>query len=210
MKSRSEGKRRLPLFRLILVLALCAAVGCAGAYLYQRFMGPTTTYSSRLTEFNLHDIGELATQEGCYTAIQTIQGSRKEFGITFPFTTKSYIYSMDGTVKAGLDFAAIRLEENALTKTLKVSMPPAKLLSIDPDRDSFTVYYESKNMFNALHLEETNAAEKAAEEEIKSKAIQYGILDHAAENARTLVKAMIYQVYDAGEWTVEFETREEE
>ena len=209
MRSRAEERRRRPLLGLALILALGIAVGCAGAYFLQNYMSSRSAVSSRMTEFNLRDIGELATQEGCYTAIQTISGSRKEFGITFPFTNKSYIYSMDGTVKAGLDFSRIALEENALTKTLKVSMPPAKLLSVAPDRDSFTVYYESKNMFNALHLEETNQAEKAAEEEIKAKAIQYGILEHAEQNARTLVKAMLDQVYDA-EWTIEFEIREEE
>ena len=42
-------------------------------------MRSRSTVSSRMTEFNLRDIGELATQEGCYTAIQTITGSRKEF-----------------------------------------------------------------------------------------------------------------------------------
>jgi hypothetical protein len=66
-----------------------------------------------------------------------------------------------------MDFSRITLNEDRASKTLTVSLPPAKLLSVVPDRDSFTVYYEGKNMFNALHLEETNEAEKAAEAEIK-------------------------------------------
>lgn len=79
MRSRAEGRRRRPLFGLALILVLGIAVGCAGAYFFQNYMRSGSTVSSRMTEFNLRDIGELATQEGCYTAIQTITGSRKEF-----------------------------------------------------------------------------------------------------------------------------------
>ena len=209
MRSREEGKRGRLGLRIISILLVGIVVGGVGAYVLRGYLGSRTTYTSQVTEFNLRDIGEFVTQEGCYTAIQTITSARREFGITFPFTTKNYIYSMDGVVKAGMDFSRITLNEDRASKTLTVSLPPAKLLSVVPDRDSFTVYYEGKNMFNALHLEETNEAEKAAEAEIKEKAIAYGILEHAGENAKTLVKAMLEPVYPAGEWTIRFDVQEE-
>ena len=208
MRSREEGRRGRLGLRIVSILLVGIALGGAGAFVLHRYMGSRTVYTSRVTEFNLRDIGELATQEGCYTAIQTITSSRKEFGITFPFTTKNYIYSMDGVVKAGLDFSLIALNEDAAARTLTVSMPPAKLLSVVPDRDSFQVYYEGKNMFNDLHLEETNEAEKAAEAESREKAVAYGILEHAQDNAETLVRAMLEPVYPAGEWTIRFEVQE--
>ena len=208
MKSRQEGRRSRLGLRIVSILLIGIVLGGAGAFVLHRYMGSKTAYTSQVTEFNLRDIGELATQEGCYTAIQTITSSRREFGITFPFTTKNYIYSMDGVVKAGLDFSLIALNEDSASKTLTVSMPPAKLLSVVPDRDSFKVYYEGKNMFNDLHLEETNEAEKAAEAEIKEKAIAYGILEHAQDNAEILVRAMLEPVYPAGEWTIRFDIQE--
>ncbi len=208
MRSRQEGRRGRLGLRIVSILLIGIALGGAGAFVLHRYMGSRTVYTSRVTEFNLRDIGELATQEGCYTAIQTITSSRTEFGITFPFTTKNYIYSMDGVVKAGLDFSLIALNEDAAARTLTVSMPPAKLLSVVPDRGSFQVYYEGKNMFNDLHLEETNEAEKAAEVEIREKAVAYGILEHAQDNAETLVRTMLEPVYPAGEWTIRCEIQE--
>ena len=210
MSTKEGGKRSHPILGRILFLVIGVAVACAGFFLLRAYGGSFVQYGSRMTSFDLHDIGVLVTQEGRYTAVQSISGARREFGITFPFTNKTYIYSMDGTVQAGIDFAKIELKEDPSRKKLTVSLPPAKVLALDPDRDSFTVYYESNNMFNALHLTDTNQAEKAAEEEIRAKAVEYGILEHATENAKTLVRAMLLQVYDGTEWTIEFETQKEE
>lgn len=209
MATKEGGRRAHPILGRLLFLIVCVAVGCAAFFLLRLYGGTVISYGSRMTSFDLHDIGVLVTQEGRYTAVQSISGARREFGITFPFTNKTYIYSMDGTVQAGIDFAEIELKEDPANKVVTVSLPPAKVLALDPDRDSFTVYYESNNMFNALHLKDTNEAEKAAEAEIRAKAVEYGILEHATENAKTLIRAMLLQVYDGTEWTIAFETQKE-
>ena len=79
MRSREEGKRGRLGLRIISILLVGIVVGGVGAFLLRGYLGSRTTYTSQVTEFNLRDIGEFVTQEGCYTAIQTITGSRKEF-----------------------------------------------------------------------------------------------------------------------------------
>ncbi len=203
-------KKAHPRWDRILSLVLVVVLAYIILLIFQTATGKKNTYSSKVTELGFKNVGELVTQEGSYTAVQSIKGARKEFGITFPFTDKLYIYSMDGVVQAGVDFAQIEVKEDFQNKVLNVSLPPAKILAIDPDRDSFTVFYESNNMFNALHLEDTNEAERAAEKEIREKAENSGILEHATYNAKTLISAMLYQVYDQAEWKIAYEVQKEE
>ncbi len=162
---------------------------------------------SRLVDFSLKDVGKLVTQEGCYTSVQTLGDSRFLLGLEIPFTQKKYVYSLDGVVSAGINFAEIELQENAIDNVLTVILPPSEIFSVTPNEDSFTIYHEGDNPFNGLHLDEINESRAAMEKEIRDKALSYGILDHATDNAKVIVTSLLRQVYNSDTWKVEFKTK---
>lgn len=50
-----------------------------------------TKTDSRTVQFGLRNIGELATQVGFFTNVQTIENNREVFGVTVPLTNSKYI-----------------------------------------------------------------------------------------------------------------------
>lgn len=187
------------------VTVLCVAVVVG---LVVRYWGQgQPVYSSQVTEFNLKDVGKLVTQEGCYTSIQTLADSRELLGVPIPLTGKKYVYSMDGVVSAGINFEEIEIIPDESSKTLTVFLPPAEIFRVTPNEDSFTIYHDGDNPFNGLHLDETNESRKVMIDEIREKALNYGILDHALENAKTLLTVLIGQAYDLNTWNITYETK---
>lgn len=176
--------------------------------LFFRFYGQNKpVYTTQVTEFSLKDVGKLVTQEGCYTSIQTLRNSRDLFGVQIPLTEKKYVYSMDGTVSAGIDFEQIEVVPDEESQIITVLMPPAEIFNVTPNEDSFTIYHDGDNLFNGLHLEETSESRKEMVEEIRAKAIEYDILGHAQNNAEVLITAFIGQTYDLDTWQLQFQTK---
>ena len=166
------------------------------------FEKPIST-TSRMTNFGLREIGELATQAGYFTSVQVIQDAKDFFGISLPFTEKKYVFSYDGTVKAGIDFKKIGIE--IVGNEIRVRIPEAEIFSIQVDPESYTIYYEGESIFNKLKIEDVNEAQKALEEEVREKAIGNGILENATNNAKLLITGYLGAIYNLNEYTVVFE-----
>ena len=70
---------------LLLLVLLLGALG---------FLGVTgTRFFSKTTNLGLKDIGELATQAGYFTSVQTINKSRNIFGVQIPGTQSEPEYA---------------------------------------------------------------------------------------------------------------------
>lgn len=160
--------------------------------------------SSRVTRFELHNIGELATQSGFFTSVQVIENARDLLGVSIPFTGKKYIYSYDGIIKAGIDFQNVDISVNDIQKKISVTIPETQVFSVEIDPDSFVLYHESGNAFNPLNMDEINLAEKTLKNEIQQRAIENGLLDEARSNAELVIQAFLSGAYDLQEYTVSF------
>ena len=158
---------------------------------------------SRMTQFDLHAIGEMATQAGYFTNVEVIEDSKTLWKITLPFTSSKYIFSYDGIIKAGIDFEEIEWSVNDLTQTITVKLPPTKILSNEIDTDSLYVYDESRSIFSPLTVEDLNASLIALKAESEEKAIDNGILIEAMENAKVLIQGFLAGSYP--EYTITFE-----
>ena len=77
---------------VVIIVLVIAALGY--------FSAQGTGVFSKVTALGLLDIGELATQAGYFTTVQTIDKSRNVLGIQVPGTQSRYVYSYDGTIKA--------------------------------------------------------------------------------------------------------------
>jgi hypothetical protein len=158
--------------------------------------------------FRLRDVGEMVTQEAVLTRVQTVSDSREIFGVRMPFTQKRYIYSYDVTVRAGVDFSQVEIAPDAAAKTLRIAMPPVRIIDASVDPDSLQVYEERQNAFNALHIKNFNDSMGVMIREGKEYAVEHGLLDRARVNAEALIRVFLAQTYPESEYTYIFEWAE--
>lgn len=160
---------------------------------------------SRMTSFGLKDVGELATQSGYFTVVNVIDDSVELWGWSVPLTASKYIFSYDGTVKAGLDFAKLQYKVNELTKEIVVSLPEMEILSVELQEDSLVIYDESHNIFTPLGLNDIQEARLTMVDEIRKRALENGLLEQAASNAQKLISGFLSGQYDPNEYHIVFE-----
>ncbi len=159
-------------------------------------------YVASIQEFNLKDIGELATQSGFYRSVQQITGSRQLFGVEVPGTKNRFIYSYEGTVKAGLNFDEVLITVNDETKEISAKLPPVRILDVIVDLDSLQVYVEEDNMFNPLKIGEYNRSMQEMQSEARQTALDHGILTEAKRNAEVIIKAMLEGMYPDSQYEI--------
>lgn len=197
LKQYCQNKTRILMLSCIALLLVVIVM--TGFLLFEK---PTDT-TSRMTSFGLREIGELSTQAGYFTSVQVIQDARDFFGIALPFTEKKYVFSYDGTVKAGIDFKNVRIE--TIGNEIHVRIPEAEIFGVQVDPESYTIYYEGDSIFNKLKIEDVNEAQKALEKEVREKAVANGILENATNNARMLITGYLSALYNPNEYSIIFE-----
>lgn len=158
----------------------------------------------------MRNIGQLVTQEGFFTNVQSIRDSREVLGVSIPLTEKNYVYSYNGKVRAGVDFEKIRISVDSISQTVHVKCPTPEIFDITIDPDSFVVYHEGNNPFNSLKLDEINRAQIALQEEVRENAKANGILDNAAENAKTLIRSFLGGIEEYKDYTFDIVIEEDE
>ena len=163
---------------------------------------------SRTVAFGLKDMGELVTQAGYFTNVQSSTSTRQLFGLDIPFTTSKYIYSYDGVVKAGLDFAGIEVQVDDANRTVTVRLPEIEILDVNIDNDSLKIYDESQSIFTPLHISDVNEAQIELKEQVRQTAIDNGILEEAEKNARTIISGFLSGTMDLKNYTIQFEAKE--
>lgn len=190
---------RVLILLMVLLLLLGALIWLGGSRL---------AVSSRITEMGLRNIGELATQAGYFTSVQTIEKSRDVFGFEVPGTRSNYVYSYDGDIRAGLDFQEIRVDVNELTRVITVHLPEIRILSVEIQEDSFRLYNDGTNLFTSLKMEDVNESLAELKRNAQETAIHNGILENARENAETLIRSFLASAMDLSVYTVRFESEE--
>lgn len=137
----------------------------------------------------LQNISELATVKYLYTNMGKFEDSNEVNGIKIPFTTKSFILSYDGVIKAGID--ASKLQIDVSNTVITVTMPSSQILSHEIDNDSVQVYDQSKNIFNQIEVEDYTAFCSQQESVMEQRAIDNGLLKEANEKAETVIKDIL-------------------
>ena len=189
---------------LIAIVVLIAAV--VGYNVLTHTGGDKETMSKSIVSGYISDIGELATAEYGYTMAHTANKPKKTIvGFEIPFTDSKVIYSYEGLIKAGFNFADIEVEVDNVGKRILITLPEAKILSSSIDRDSLIVYDERNSPFNAFTFEDMNLSIGELEDDAKEAALSNGLLERAAENAKSIITSMIGNLYESNEYTVEFE-----
>ena len=184
---------------LVAVLKFTGLIELAGF----RRVNEAATAKMRLAE-----IGELATQAAYYTGVATIDDNReiriigKQIGV--PFTNTKIIYSYDGTIKAGMDFADIGLTVSEEDKKIRVTLPEMRILSNEVDSNSLKVYDEKHSAFTLIRVERFGESIGTLKEEAEKNAIEKGLFLEARKNAETLLRGFLAAGFDLNAYTLEF------
>lgn len=149
-------------------------------------------------------ISELATAEQSYTVAEKVSSSNTLFDLVdIPFTEKFFILTYTGSIKAGvnLDDASIAVEGT----TVRVTLPPAQILSDDIDTESFKTLHEQEGLFNPLHVDDVTQYLDKTRQEAEAAALAGDVLAEAQANAEESVRALLGAALPEG-YAIEFET----
>ena len=106
---------------LILGVILCAAVGAA-CFLLGRSASPENTrIDAVVIENQLAQISELSTVSYRYTNMAQFENSSDFYGVTIPFTTKRFILTYDGEIKAGTDLSQASVTVSGSRVTVRLA-----------------------------------------------------------------------------------------
>ena len=186
--------------RSVIAMAVAAFVALISVSIAS--VAVTTNVVSRPVQFGLRDIGELATQSGYFTMVETIKEARELFGAKIPFTQSKYIFSYDGVLKAGIDFSAISVDVNSMTNTIEVTLPEVRILNNEIDVDSLEIYDESRNIFTPLTLDSFNESMQDMKDKAQQTAVENGLLEQARQNAEMLISGFLAGMYDMQQYSV--------
>ena len=190
------AKKKKILIAVIVIILVIIAV-CLG-------VGKYADIHTTPTKLGFEDIGELATQSAYCREIDTIDEGRDLFGVRIPFTESKCIYSYGVEIKAGYDFGEIKWSVNEASKVIKITLPEVKILSAEIDDESFEVYYEKESAFKNISITDMNEAQKELKKDAKQTAEDNGLYEKARENAETIIRGFVGQVYNLDEYEVKF------
>ncbi|MBO4881889.1 MAG: DUF4230 domain-containing protein [Lachnospiraceae bacterium] len=215
----NKSKALFIIIPIAVTLALLAAMGVMFAILLNRIDNTSTTIVEKeeglITEeevrvsttirSGIEELGQLITASYWYEHAEYYEDSKKIKDFTIPFTTSSFILECTGSVKAGVDFSKVKVEETE--DTITIILPEPEVLSNDIDADSFEVRDEKNSVFNKISVEDTTDTFKRIEEDELAKALDRGILKEARENAEKAIKSFAKNLISGKEYkiTVKFE-----
>lgn len=176
----------------VALLLLCGAA--LAAFLYGVATGsreePPVVSSDLLGE-RLRSVQELATVAYYYTNMGRFENQVDFYGWKVPFTTKSFIVSYDGVIKAGVDMDGISVAVDEEKKAVTVTLPDSRILSHEIPEDSLEIFDESDNLFNRISIEDYAGFTKDQKQAMEQRAIENGLLTSADEKARTAVTSLL-------------------
>ncbi len=197
MTETESGRRRMRL-RTRLLLVLAAVVLVCGAMLAAFLLGlrqggqeETPVITSDLLGERLRSAQELVTVAYYYTNMGRFENHVDFYGWKVPLTTKSFIVSYDGVIKAGVDLSGVEVEVDETGKTVTVTLPDSGILSHEIPEDSIEVFDESDNIFNPITIEDYTGFTRDEKAAMEQRAIDNGLLTSADEQARNAVDSLL-------------------
>lgn len=149
----------------------------------------TTKMTSDLLSQQIQSISELATVEYNYTNMGKFENQATFYGWKVPLTTKSFIVSYDGKIKAGIDMSLVEVK---VTKNkIHIEVPQAKILSHEIDEKSIEVFDETKNIFNPITITDYNQFAIDQKENMEVKVKEKGFIEEAQAKAEKTIKNFI-------------------
>lgn len=183
----------LGLKRKLTLAGVLAAVLLAAFFLGAAWSGRESepVITSDLLGQQLQAAQELVSVEYHYTNMGKFENQVDFYGWKVPFTTKSFIVSYDGVIKAGVDLSTARVQVDEATQTITITLPEGQILSHEIPEESIEVFDETHNLFNPITIEDYTGFTRDQKAEVEQQAIDEGLLTDATEKARSAVETFI-------------------
>ncbi len=190
----------------IIVIVVIAVVFFFVGKIWPSGEEPTAITSDLLSQ-QIQGISELASVEYNYTNMGKYENQATFYGWKVPFTTKSFILSYDGKIKAGIDMSLVEVHMSG--KNINISIPEAKILSHEIDEKSIEVFDETKNIFNQISITDYNQFAIDQKESMENKAKEKGLLEEAQNKAQETIKTFVESMYSSDdEYKIEIKMAE--
>ena len=164
-----------------------------------------TNITSDLLSQQIQSISELASVEYNYTNMGKFENTATFYGWNVPFTTKSFIISYDGKIKAGIDMSLV--EVKVKNKKITISIPEAKILSHEIDEESLEVFDETSNIFNPIKITDYNQFAIDQKQKMETNVTEKGFIEEAQQKAQDTIKTFIRSSYSlSDDYEIEFKT----
>lgn len=148
-------------------------------------LGCTAPKSRPPAVFSLQQIGKLATAEYLITRIVKAQDQETWYKVG----DRKILLSCTASVKAGIDFAALKPEHiNEQKEKIFIQLPPPQIISLNIPPEGIKVAYTDVGVFrDAFTTAEINGIMKTAEAQMRRQITGLNILTAARTNATTFV-----------------------
>ena len=187
---RKEQKNTAPFKSIILALLLCALIGIGGYFAGMRTgNGAHHEMSAVVLQNQITAMSELGTMTYAYTELGKYKTQNEFYGVKLPFTTSSFILTYDGVIKAGIDMS--KAEVAVSGDKVKVSLPPAQILSHEIDEESVQLYDEKKSIFNPFTVKDYTEFYADQKKKVEEKALAKGLLTEAEKQAQVMLKGLL-------------------
>ena len=200
-KPRRMGLKMKILLILLTLLLICGAVLAAFLCgLRQASQAAEPQITGDLLASRLRSVQELVTVSYYYTNMGRFENQVDFYGWKVPFTTKRFIVSYDGVIKAGVDLEQLQVSIGGGEVT--VTLPESRIISHEIPEDSLEVFDESDNLFNHITIEDYTAFTQDQKSAMEQRAVDGGLLDRANQEARTAVDSLLRIMPGLEEYTL--------
>ena len=135
---------------------------------------------------------QLITTKYKYTNAADIENYKEAFGKKLIGTTTHTVFTYDGVISGGIDFAAIEYDIDNDARTIEITLPAPEIIANELDTNSFRFYDVSKSLFTDIKPEETIGKLDDLKKNEADKLIQDGeFLKDVNENAETLITSFL-------------------
>ena len=199
-KPRRMGLKMKILLILLTLLLICGAVLAAFLCGLRQASQAAEQITGDLLASRLRSVQELVTVSYYYTNMGRFENQVDFYGWKVPFTTKSFIVSYDGVIKAGVDLEQLQVSIGGGEVT--VTLPESRIISHEIPEDSLEVFDESDNLFNHITIEDYTAFTQDQKSAMEQRAVDGGLLDRANQEARTAVDSLLRIMPGLEEYTL--------
>lgn len=181
-RTRHRFHHRRFIFILIVLLITVLLSFASGMALGSRKNTPSEITSDLLGQ-KLRTAKELVTVNYYYTNMGKFENQVDFYGWKVPFTSKSFIVSYDGILKAGVNLDSSEITVDEVTHTITITLPSSQILSHEIPAESIQIFDETHNIFNPISLSDYKAFTIDQKEAAEIHAIENGLLTSADEKA---------------------------
>lgn len=191
---------------LIIILIIGVVIFWFGTIMGGKSNEPVITDTTLYTQ--LKNISELSVLEYNYSKVGKFENSLSLNGWDIPLTTKSFLLTYSGQLKAGVNMekATVSIKDN----TILIELPQVEILSNIIDEKSIEVYDETHNIFNQISINDYTKFASQQKSKVEDEAVENGILSEAATRVDHTITNMFQSIPEIKDkYTIKISFQEE-